>query len=287
MNTYNCFTTNSIDKESEFHYHFYSNIRDTADIHYHNFYELFLITKGTMIHIVNNNEQLLSKGHLVFIRDTDIHYYKKNSNMNCEFINLAFFKETLVQMFKYLDKYNLFENLLTQLMPPTVFLTNMEFEDAERRLRNLNLLPHINKNRINLELRTILVDFFSKYFYENEQKIELIPTWLQFINLEMNKKENFSKGLVKLYEFSNKTPEHVSRSFKKFYHKTPSTFVNELRLNYAANLLIHSDKPILDISLETGFENLSYFYTLFKKYYSISPLKFRKLNQTNFMNNNT
>ena len=47
------------------------------------------------------------------------------------------------------------------------------------------------------------------------------------------------------------------------------------KLNYAANQLIHTDSSILDICLDVGFSNLSYFYRIFQEEYGLSPAKFR------------
>ncbi|MEG2018450.1 MAG: helix-turn-helix domain-containing protein, partial [Clostridium sp.] len=51
---------------------------------------------------------------------------------------------------------------------------------------------------------------------------------------------------------------------------------------YAANLLAHSDKEIIDITFEIGFNSLGNFYNLFKKQYGISPLKYRNKYSFNF-----
>ena len=84
--------------------------------------------------------------------------------------------------------------------------------------------------------------------------------------------QNFTVGVASLYDLASATPEHISRSFKKHLGVTPTQYINNQRLSHAANLLIRSDKTILDISLGVGFESLSHFYHLFgqkyKKLYS-------------------
>ena len=80
-------------------------------------------------------------------------------------------------------------------------------------------------------------------------------------------------------ELANKSHEHLSRSFKKYLKKTPTSFICELRLNYAANLLSTTDNPIIQIAYETGFDNLGYFFNKFKEYYNTTPSKFRANNK--------
>jgi AraC-like DNA-binding protein len=46
-------------------------------------------------------------------------------------------------------------------------------------------------------------------------------------------------------------------------------------------MLLHSDRAILDLAYEAGFENISYFYQKFKEAFHLSPRKFREKNGTN------
>lgn len=48
-------------------------------------------------------------------------------------------------------------------------------------------------------------------------------------------------------------------------------YLNEYRLIRAAHLLCASDDDILAISLECGFENVSYFNRLFLREYHMTP----------------
>jgi len=57
---------------------------------------------------------------------------------------------------------------------------------------------------------------------------------------------------------------------------TPSEYINSLRVNYASNLLINTNTPVIDICYTCGFQNLSYFYRVFKRTYNLSPGDFRK-----------
>jgi len=50
----------------------------------------------------------------------------------------------------------------------------------------------------------------------------------------------------------------------------------EYRLNYAIQQLVQTDKPISDISYESGFGDVSHFYKTFKQKMQISPLNYRK-----------
>ena len=55
--------------------------------------------------------------------------------------------------------------------------------------------------------------------------------------------------------------------------------VIEYRLNYATQQLVQTDKPISQISFDSGFGDVSHFYKMFKHKMHQSPLNYRK----NFM----
>lgn len=269
-----------IDSEMEFHYNFITQIKNLTDIHNHDFYEIFLIVYGSIIHCVNDTSKCLEEGSLVFMRPEDIHYYKLNKDSNCGLINLAFPVQTLKALFDYLGNGFESERLLNAKEPPMVVLSSTEKESAKTRLESFNLLPRDNKKRIKTETRILLLEFLSKYFpQKQEQKAKPVPHWLEQLKFEMQKKENFTAGVSAMFSLTNKSTEHVCRMFKEYFHQTPSQFINELKLNYAANLLTNSDEAIVNICLEAGFENLSHFYHQFKRKFNMSPARFRKTYQ--------
>ncbi|MHB8579269.1 MAG: AraC family transcriptional regulator [Ignavibacteriaceae bacterium] len=268
-----------IDSETELHYAFHKSLNDITIIHSQNFFEIFLIVKGEVLHIINSVTQKLTEGTLVFIRPTDIHYYKKSDQQNCYLINIAFPQKTVNELFNYLGNGFPSENLINSKLPPMVILSKNEKEIIQFKLEHLNTISRSDKKKIKTNLRILLIEIFTKYFIsEFSEEKNQIPDWLGWLISEMQKKENFVKGISMMQQLAHKSPEHICRVFKNIYDKTPTEFVNELRLNYAANLLARSDENVLYISMEAGFENLSHFYHLFKKKFKMSPKEFRKIN---------
>lgn len=70
---------------------------------------------------------------------------------------------------------------------------------------------------------------------------------------------------------------HLCRCFRKYYDERPCDFINRERLKYSLFLLHETDCTILEISDSCGFSNLSHFYHLFRKSFSVSPQKARKM----------
>lgn len=269
-----------IDPGTEIHYAFHKSLKNITTLHSHNFYEIFLIVKGEVIHIINDKMQKLVEGNLVFIRPTDVHSYHSNTRHECHLINLAFRKSIIKELFSFLSEGFPSDYLLNNVMPPQVLLSTGERDILTTKLQQLNTLSREEKNKTKTILRILLFEIFAKYFsskYDDNKR--QTSDWLDSLQYEMQKKENFVGGIKTLYLLANKTPEHLSRVFKKYFDRTPTDFINELRLNYSANLLSNSDENISFISMEAGFENLSHFYHLFKKKFKTSPADFRKQKQ--------
>lgn len=69
---------------------------------------------------------------------------------------------------------------------------------------------------------------------------------------------------------------HFIKIFTSHIGETPINYINRVRVNHARELLITSNMPITDIGLNCGFENPSYFSTVFKNYTGYSPRLFKK-----------
>ena len=68
-------------------------------------------------------------------------------------------------------------------------------------------------------------------------------------------------------------------NFKEYTGKTVNEYLTEYRIYIAKQLLEDTEKSILEIALECGFNEASYFIRIFKRQTGISPLKYRGQNK--------
>lgn len=69
---------------------------------------------------------------------------------------------------------------------------------------------------------------------------------------------------------------HLSHKFKEYYGYTPMDYLKLRRIGEAQTLLIWTQKPIIEVAHEVGFNSDSYFTTAFKQLVSITPTEYRK-----------
>jgi AraC-like DNA-binding protein len=68
---------------------------------------------------------------------------------------------------------------------------------------------------------------------------------------------------------------HFSRLFKEHMGTSPHYFMNELRIRLAVRLLQTEQLSVKEIAARCGFEDISYFCKIFRKFQKISPNQFR------------
>lgn len=107
--------------------------------------------------------------------------------------------------------------------------------------------------------------FESKY----KRRIEKVIT---FIEKSLEKSISLS-DLSNVSCFSN---FHFHRIFSSFTGESPHEYINRLRLEKAANILIKSKTSITELGFICGFCSTANFSRSFKKKYGITPSVFRK-----------
>ena len=70
---------------------------------------------------------------------------------------------------------------------------------------------------------------------------------------------------------------HFSRLFKQFTNISFYKFLNQKRIMYAEQLLIHPDYTITEVAIQSGFSSMSAFIRMFKQLKGCTPTEFRKI----------
>lgn len=271
-------TEKNVDEELEFLCRYVKSDYEVSGRHGHSYYEIFMGVKGKYILVVNSVEQKLTEGTIVFIRDTDDHYYKRINSEYFEFMNIAFSKEFFNSIADFLGTGFKRERLFEASMPPMVNIPVGECKKLFEMIMDIN--SQDDKQILKSKMKVMLARVFSDYFFEYSEQKPSVPLWLEMMCEKMKKPANFIAGTEKMCDISGKSREHISRSMKKYYGISPSDFVNELRLAYSTALLITSNSTVTDICYESGFDNISWFYKKFEDKFGITPSKYRRMNKS-------
>ncbi len=253
---------------------------DGYPLHGHDgFGEIFWIEKGVMEHDINGELQMLAAGDLVFIRPSDSHAFESVQGRKFHLNNVSFHWET-------------YEYLRDRYFPKNRSLYGERgklprlFHLSERQMQRISLyfLALFKVRSSRMEIERFLLNVFGELCTlegHEEEEHRMVPAWLVQARSAIRDPERLRLGVQEFYRLCGRSPEHICREFKLIYEETPSHYIQELRLQYAASLLAGTSREILDIALECGFESLSYFYACFRKSYGMTPHRYRVQNQAN------
>ncbi|GKU23454.1 hypothetical protein CFB3_16770 [Clostridium folliculivorans] len=110
------------------------------------------------------------------------------------------------------------------------------------------------------------------YAEEAEKSQSIIEKSKKYIHDNFN--ENITKNDVAAKVFL--TPDYVAKLFKAEVGIAIKEYINQCRIERAKELLISTNTSISIIASEVGFDNFSYFSTIFKKLTGLSPYSYRK-----------
>lgn len=259
---------------SPFHWAVITDLNASSKPHTHDFYEVFVITDGRILHEANGREELMQACGMALVRPDDRHCYRRAEGTACRFINLAFTPAVAYDAFRYLD-HN-FQRRLDGLPHP--MYSTVEPQQAEElceALRVVSALPDSAAAARNHRLKLALFGLLAAFIRE-EADNEEIPRWLAALTGRMQTLERFAVGLPALYELSRYTAEHLSRSFRRYLNTTPTNYINSLRLNYVRNMLETTDLCVAEILAMAGFNSVSHGNHLFRLQYGMPPSEYRR-----------
>ncbi|MGF7397669.1 response regulator transcription factor [Thermoanaerobacterium thermosaccharolyticum] len=144
-------------------------------------------------------------------------------------------------------------------------------DDLEKVLNTIN-------NKIENERSNKISNYNEEIFLgEEDKKVHslVINRALQIIRENIYKEITLEEIAMKL----GITPEYLSTLFYREVGVKFTTYIRDMRLNKAKELLINSDYKVCEIANFVGYPNEKYFNRVFKKALGITPLEFKKLNR--------
>ena len=115
------------------------------------------------------------------------------------------------------------------------------------------------------------VNYLLEKTFSYEKEIEKSKTIVDKVNqyIHDHYMDNIDRSKIASEFFL--TPDYLGKLYKKKTGIAIKSYINEYRIEKAKELLKTSDKSISEVAVAVGFDNFSYFSTLFKKITGVSP----------------
>jgi len=274
-----------VKEEESFFIGIFQDNQEKSTWHYHNNFEISFITEGTGKRIVADSIEEFQPGDLVFIGQNLPHVWiadkdtRTPSNRTLEMVFLQFTSDVLCQPMLDLPEFRYIAealamsergihivgqtlNEVSELMLQLPYLKSFE-----RMLHFYRLMNIIGRSDTNIPLAS--KNYLKIRFKTGNKRIAVIHEYLM-----KNYREDLDlkvlADLVSLAEGS------LCRFFKMNMGITVFEYLNKIKTDFACKLLMDPDLSILEVCMDSGFNNLSHFNKQFRKITGSTPSDYRK-----------
>ena len=253
-----------------------------APFHFHPEFELTYILEGRGKRFVGNNMSSFRENDLVLIGSNLPHCWKlaATEKIKAGSVVIQFTPEQFAPfMNNQIPEFNSISNLLRRSNNGIQFsekIAGAMKKDIQSifiekdKFKRLLILLRILKSLSNTRQFTLLNrnDFVHSQSAHNRERLNKVNAYI----IE-NFQENIS--LKKAAQIIGMTPNAFCKYYKNITRETLMETVINLRIDYAIQQLIETDKSITDICFESGFGDVSHFYKIFSSRMKMSPLRYR------------
>ena len=253
--------------EKDFTFHIWT--RPSSFYHSHeNYIEIFIVTEGKLVHHFNKQQTVMKTGDAFIVFPGQYHKHSPYKNYPSQHINLTCnpdFVNKLLKLYFDSDAPSCAKQLIH--LNSNAFQTALNYQKI--------ILESPNESTQNVFLKAF-ISFIIGLFYIGKDRTEMPDRLKEFIRKLNNVNLSNDFKISEIYNVSNYSQTTLCREFKKYTGKTLVSYINDLKLNYACNLLKNTTFPLWSIANTVGFSSQAHFTRLFKERYGITPLQFRK-----------
>lgn len=240
-----------------------SHPRYEMQMHWHKDFEIIRVTKGVLELKLNESSLTLSENQSIFIPGGIIH---SGNPKYCRYECLVFSPSILYNI------KNCRSLIKTYMQEPVLYQNNSNIDFVFEEMQNKNLGFELNVIGKLYLLAGDIVKRGESYAVAPNEKIERIKSAMLMIE------ENYSSKITleDLADSCRLSPNYFSKYFKEVVGQTPFEYITVYRIENACEMLLEENRSITDVCYSCGFNDLSYFIHVFKKYKGMSPKAYVK-----------
>lgn len=238
--------------------------RYKMQMHWHNEFEIIRVIKGILYLKLNEKEFTLEENQSVFIPGGVIH---SANPAECNYECIVFSSSVLYNV-------RVCRSLIKTHMQKTAVYTNnsrvnLIFDSIKTKEQGFELLV----TGFLYLLAADIVKNDCSFSIPPNDKLEKIKSAMLMIE------ENYASKITleELADTCRLSPNYFCRCFRETVGQTPIEYITEYRIEAACEMLAKGNNSITDVCFSCGFNDLSYFIHIFKRYKGVSPGEYMKL----------
>ncbi|MBQ8525432.1 MAG: helix-turn-helix domain-containing protein [Clostridia bacterium] len=248
---------------------FYKNhfVESDDPEHIHNCYEIYVNVSGDVSFLHNKSIYPIETGDIIIAAPGEVHYCIYHSSCVHEHFCLWFDTDEKSAVSEFINKHKLTGHIrLDSNKRKKLFLILHRF-DTEK--------DPFERTMCFFELLKLLTEKNTDYTAENIDIPDKMQEILEFVD-ENYADIHFIKEIADRFHISIPT---LNRWFRQYVHLSPSKLLTAKKLSYAEKLL-RGDHSVADACFMAGFADCSRFIALFKSKYGLTPLQYKKRQNT-------
>lgn len=251
--------------------------------HFHNEYEIYYLLSGERYYFIEKQIHYVKKGSLVFIDRNQIHKtVGANTNYHDRILMLISEEELkpILSLCEDFDVSSFFSKNFGIIELSEAGQKHVEYilfaliREMKQKQSNYEFLVKSKLAELIIYAQRCKNGENSTVISEpvKTEKYKKISEIAEYIS------ENYQSD-ISLSDISRDfyiSKCYLSRIFKEITGFTVNEYINIIRVKKAQQLLEHSEYNITEIAAIIGYDSITYFEKIFKKYLELSPLKYRK-----------
>ncbi|HZG57943.1 AraC family transcriptional regulator [Paenibacillus sp.] len=258
--------------------------------HTHDFVELVYVASGSAKHIMDGREYRLGAGDVFVLEPSVYHSYEGAYAEEAVVYNVLFDISLLrneIASLQQLPAFVDFFFLAPFLRQNAAFVAYTPLKEPQRALleQNLNALHREFRDRLDgypLIVKTRLLEclvLLSRFHRERRQPAVPRESADDYIDTIAKFVERHYSQPISLEEISRSGGMSVSSFTAKFraaHGQSLIEYKQSIQIREACRLLETTDRKVLDIAHDTGFNDISFFNKMFRKRTGMSPREYRR-----------
>ncbi len=251
--------------------------------HWHKYLQISYVLHDQVCFQVNGEDIILNPKEGIIFNSNVLHQIKPY-NDDCKMISIMFddsiisrSEQSLIGK-KYVDTVIKSKNLNFIILKRDISWQKYILEYIEKTYAVYNNKEYAyelevvnNINQIWLNLIRNLKDKIEKSNNKISQDEERVKSAINYIKYNYN----HEISLNDIAQSCNISKSECCRSFKRILKITPFEYLMEYRVLKATEYLYNTDESISNICMNVGFNGISYFGKVFKKYMNCTPSQYK------------
>ena len=250
-----------------------------VDNHYHYYYEIYYLKKGTCRFFTHENQYILHAGDFIILPPREVHFNRYVTS--CLRIDIYFRLEDLYQ-----DGHMFMPHVLDKYVPSTV----THIPSGSRAVVEAIFDQMLAEEKINDERAYIMMPLLLKALFIDFDRVGVetsnseADTDNEIVEVVHYIASHYSEPLTLegLAERANLSPTYFSKKFHNTTGMGMKEYLTYIRLKNASMELLSTNHTMTEIALNSGFSNSNYFKDAFKKMYNVSPREYRASRKTDY-----